>query len=309
MKVSECEDTTTVPPVLRLQSVRPLASARMAGGSRWLDGSSRKSTAAGCRTNAASETRAFSPPLRTLMGRMAESPLIPRAPRAARAAVAPVESGEVSRTYCKAVASSGSVCARSCVKNLSTRSSGSSWRPATSGSCPARVRKSVVLPAPLGPRSATRLPRVSLRCTSARIAAPASMLYPTLAPSISICTSGDRTGLGSCKDILRAPTSVSASSCVSSLELAVPSTASAFLRAPSSASRPPEAWHSSSRFAISFCIAFLRDWAAAAFVAFAPKRSMKALASAMSRSSASSSASCCLSRSVRMRWKVAQPPA
>eukprot|EP00958_Prasinococcus_capsulatus_P016752 scaffold1875_cov339-Prasinococcus_capsulatus_cf.AAC.4 len=57
------------------------------------------------------------------------------------------------------------------------------------------------------------LPRVHLHCSSALVTLPAKNVT---------CTSGDRTGLGSCKDILRAPTSVSASSCVSSLELAVP---------------------------------------------------------------------------------------
>mmetsp|Transcript_38322 Transcript_38322/g.91837 ORF Transcript_38322/g.91837 Transcript_38322/m.91837 type:complete len:89 (+) Transcript_38322:148-414(+) len=88
----------------------------MLSASRWLEGSSKRTTLLGVRQKVASATRAFSPPDRSPILRSALSPTRPRAPMTLRQASSLMElsrSRTVSATYSSAVSSCGSSCARS----------------------------------------------------------------------------------------------------------------------------------------------------------------------------------------------------
>mmetsp|Transcript_4210 Transcript_4210/g.19030 ORF Transcript_4210/g.19030 Transcript_4210/m.19030 type:complete len:183 (-) Transcript_4210:1356-1904(-) len=144
---------------------RPSVSARTAPTSRWLEGSSSRRQFLGCSTKAASATRAFSPPDNEPILRSAIVPVIPSAPRLAlpcSSFISGSSSRATSRTYSRHVFALGRNCARSCEKTPSlTRSSVISRAPPRSGMVPEIVLSKVDLPAPLGPRTITRMSRSS----------------------------------------------------------------------------------------------------------------------------------------------------
>mmetsp|Transcript_24635 Transcript_24635/g.97778 ORF Transcript_24635/g.97778 Transcript_24635/m.97778 type:complete len:201 (-) Transcript_24635:598-1200(-) len=162
--------TTTTAPAYASSAA---ASASSAGMSRWLVGSSRRTTCGCAHVSAASESRAFWPPESARSGSVA-APAMPNLPSLARAASA--ETPNRAARYAAVVASRGasarSASAWSCRANAtvtrgptrspvpaSRRRLGARSSSPTHGSRrPAMVRRSVVLPLPLSPTSATREP-------------------------------------------------------------------------------------------------------------------------------------------------------
>ena len=170
------------------QSWRPSVNAETAPTSKWLDGSSRSKTFLGCKTNAASATRAFSPPDKEPILRKAIGPEMPKAPSDCRPSIS-FKSGfstlAVSKTYSNACLSIGSSCARSCENTPSFTRSPNVRVPSSKGMVPAKLFKSVDLPAPFGPRTTTRISRESLNSfPSLLLKIGDSFLYPKTAFSI-----------------------------------------------------------------------------------------------------------------------------
>ena len=153
------ETATIVPPKARSAA----STASSVSGSRWLVGSSRSSSSAPEATIAAMCTRARSPGLRRPSGRCTAAVSSAKAPSRVRAAPSSSEA-------CARSQSTTRSCGRQGDRRLGQhahRARRARPCPPPGTSTPESTSSSVVLPAPLGPVTATRSPRCSVRSTSA----------------------------------------------------------------------------------------------------------------------------------------------
>mmetsp|Transcript_15737 Transcript_15737/g.43546 ORF Transcript_15737/g.43546 Transcript_15737/m.43546 type:complete len:229 (-) Transcript_15737:1086-1772(-) len=193
-------EMTTMDPLPSPQSDNTSLRASTHSTSRWFETSSSRYRLLGLRANIASATRAFSPPDSCPTIRSALSPRSPNPPSTVRACSsvtyrspsAPDRACSVTRSTARRFGSSS--CARSCVKTPSLRLESSTRSPFSRGRVPRSVCRSVVLPAPFGPRMRIFMPCWMLSSISEMSAtasspdsssSPSSLLvlvYPTDAP-------------------------------------------------------------------------------------------------------------------------------
>mmetsp|Transcript_13584 Transcript_13584/g.34283 ORF Transcript_13584/g.34283 Transcript_13584/m.34283 type:complete len:360 (-) Transcript_13584:1042-2121(-) len=186
--------TTTAPGNERTASVSEL----IVSTSKWLLGSSSSRKLCGTSAKHASATRAFSPPDSCPTGRTDLSPLRPSAPMTVRTCVTVSELSTAQPAFCTTSmprSCIGSSCARSCLKKPSVRPSPSVRVPSSRGSSPLSAASSVLLPAPLGPRTTTRSPFRKARSTPRTIG---TSPQPNAAPDSCSCSKLQGGGLGSC---------------------------------------------------------------------------------------------------------------
>mmetsp|Transcript_43493 Transcript_43493/g.72487 ORF Transcript_43493/g.72487 Transcript_43493/m.72487 type:complete len:359 (-) Transcript_43493:1156-2232(-) len=187
-----CDTTTTAPWNARKASVR----LSMVSTSRWLEGSSSSSMLWGVSAKHASATRAFSPPLSLPISRTLLSWARPSEPMTFLTSVT-VRSGLYTHpAFCTTstpVSSIGRSWAKSCLKKPSTSPSPSFLSPALRASSPAIALSIVLLPAPLGPRTTTRMPFSIMHDTPVTMG---SLSHPKAASSSCSCSKWQGGGLG-----------------------------------------------------------------------------------------------------------------